>query len=209
MSPCEPAIILAVAVALSAAACSTSTGGQAQPVPTVTKVAGPQLVVGTLHVALPVGAKYTARQVTDGLLDGCIGEGGAVCQARLLDLREATSDPNAPINLPARSGPSAGTPARTCRRASPPPRRPGTPPWRPAATSSTPASSRSARRRPSTAAGRSPAKTTTQNNQVRMWWLPTSKILVVQYGSSRDWDEKMDTMLAARDLQRPRPARRG
>jgi hypothetical protein len=187
--------ILAVAVALSAAACSTSTGGQAQPVPTVATAAGPQVVVGTMHVALPVGAKYTAHS-DDGLLDGCIGEGAVVCGARLLDLREATSDPNAPINLPSAKRPFGwytGTDVPTCITASSPPGDAAV------ATGSNllesgfaPVGSKKAEY------GRwqVTCSDATQNNQVRMWWLPTSKILVVEYGSAPGWDTKIDALLA-------------
>jgi hypothetical protein len=188
-------IVVAVAAVVSAAACSTSTAGQAQPVPTVTKAAGPQLVVGTLHVALPVGAKYTARS-DDGLLDGCISEGTVVCEARLLDLREATSDPNAPINLPSAKRPFGwytGTDVPTCITAASPPGQAAV------ATGSNLLESGFAPVGPKKAEyGRwqVTCEDETQNNQVRMWWLPTSKILVVQYGSFPGWDDKMNTMLA-------------
>jgi hypothetical protein len=187
--------ILAVAVVLSGAACSTSTGGQALPAPTVTKVAGPQIVVGTMHVALPAGAKYTDKS-QDGLLDGCVGEGGAVCQARLLDLHEATSDPNAPINLPSAKRPFGwytGTDVPTCITAASPPGDAAV------ATGSDLLESGFKPIGPKKAEygkWQVTCQDATQNNQVRMWWLPTSKILVVEYGASADWDAKMDTLLA-------------
>ena len=186
---------LAVAVVLGTAACSTATGGQAQPVPTVTKVAGPQVVVATMHVALPVGTKYTDKS-QDGLLDGCVAEGGAVCQARLLDLHEATSDPNAPINLPSAKRPFGwytGTDVPTCIT-------PASPPGQAAeATGSDLVESGFAPVGPKKAEygrWRVTCADETQNNEVRMWWLPTSKILVVQYGSFQGWDAKMDNLLS-------------
>ncbi|MFJ9785364.1 hypothetical protein ACIRSS_37730 [Amycolatopsis sp. NPDC101161] len=187
--------VLALAVVLSAAACSTSTAGQAQPVPTVTKAAGPQVVVGTMHVTLPPGAKYTQASA-DGLLDGCLAEGTVVCEARLLDLHEATADPNAPINLPSAKRPFGwytGTDVPTCIT-------PASPPGQAAeATGSNLVESGFKPIGPKTAEyGRweVTCKDETQNNQVRMWWLPTSKILVVQYGAFEGWNEKMDALLA-------------
>lgn len=188
--------VLAVAVVLSTAACATSTAGQAQPVPTVTRVAGPQVVVGTMHVALPTGAKYTDKS-QDGLLDGCVATGGAVCQARLLDLREATSDPNAPINLPSAKRPFGwytGTDVPTCITAASPPGDAAV------ATGSDLLDSGFKPIGPKKAEygkWQVTCEDATQNNKVRMWWLPTSKILVVEYGSSESWDAEVDAMLAA------------
>ncbi|WP_439377900.1 hypothetical protein [Amycolatopsis lexingtonensis] len=187
--------VLVLVALLSAAACSTSTAGQAQPVPTVTAAAGPQAVVGTMRVTLPVGATYTEHS-QDGLLDGCIAEGTTVCEARLLDLREATSDPNAPINLPSAKRPFGwytGTDVPTCITAASPPGEAAE------ATGSNLLESGFKPIGPKKAEyGRwaVTCKDETQNNQVRMWWLPTSKILVVQYGAFPGWDEKMDTLLA-------------
>ncbi|WP_410623312.1 hypothetical protein [Amycolatopsis sp. cmx-8-4] len=188
--------VLAVSVVLSAAACTTSTDGRPQPVPTVTAAgpAGDRIDVGTMHVTLPAGAKYTAHS-QDGLLDGCITEGTVVCEARLLDLREATSDPNAPINLPSAKRPFGwytGTDVPTCITAASPPGEAAT------ATGSTlvesgfkPVGTKNAEY------GRwqVSCEDATQNNEVRMWWLPTSKILVVEYGAFAGWDAKMDTLL--------------
>ncbi|WP_326947188.1 hypothetical protein OHS58_47850 [Amycolatopsis sp. NBC_00348] len=187
--------VLAVSVVLSAAACTTSTDGRPQPVPTVTAApTGDRIDVGTMHVTLPAGAKYTAHS-QDGLLDGCITEGTVVCEARLLDLREATSDPNAPINLPSAKRPFGwytGTDVPTCITAASPPGEAAT------ATGSTlvesgfkPVGTKNAEY------GRwqVSCEDATQNNEVRMWWLPTSKILVVEYGAFAGWDAKMDTLL--------------
>ncbi|WP_370971967.1 hypothetical protein [Amycolatopsis sp. cg9] len=187
--------VLVLVALLSAAACSTSTAGQAQPVPTVTTATGPQAVVGTMRVTLPVGATYTEHS-QDGLLDGCVAEGTTVCEARLLDLREATSDPNAPINLPSAKRPFGwytGTDVPTCITAASPPGEAAE------ATGSNLLESGFKPIGPKKAEyGRWAVTCTdeTQNNQVRMWWLPTSKILVVQYGAFPGWDEKMDTLLA-------------
>jgi hypothetical protein len=187
--------VLAVAVAVGAVACTTSTAGQAQPVPVVTEVAAPQVSVGTMHVTLPQGAKYTEHS-EDGLLDGCLAEGTVACEARLLDLREATSDPNTPINLPSAKRPFGwytGTDVPTCITAASPPGEAAE------ATGSNLLESGFKPVGPKTAEyGRwqVTCKDETQNNQVRMWWLPTSKILVVEYGSFPGWDAKMDTLLA-------------
>jgi hypothetical protein len=188
--------VLAVVVALGAAACSASTAGQAQPVPTVTAAgpSGDRIDVGTLHVTLPEGAKYTAHS-QDGLLDGCLTEGTVICEARLLDLREATSDPNAPINLPSAKRPFGwytGTDVPTCITAASPPGQASV------ATGSNllesgfkPVGTKKAEY------GRwqVSCEDATQDNQVRMWWLPASKILVVEYGAFEGWDAKMDTLL--------------
>ncbi|UOZ10991.1 hypothetical protein [Amycolatopsis sp. WQ 127309] len=189
------AIVVGAVVVLSAAACTTSTDGRPQPVPTVTAApTGDRIDVGTMHVTLPAGAKYTAHS-QDGLLDGCITEGTVVCEARLLDLREATSDPNAPLNLPSAKRPFGwytGTDVPTCITAASPPGEAAT------ATGSTlvesgfkPVGTKNAEY------GRwqVSCEDATQNNEVRMWWLPTSKILVVEYGAFAGWDAKMDTLL--------------
>jgi hypothetical protein len=188
-------IVPAIAVVLSTAACSASTTGQAQPVPTVTKAVGPQVAVGTMRVTLPEGAKFTEHS-QDGLLDGCLSEGTVVCEARLLDLREATSDPNAPINLPSAKRPFGwytGTDVPTCIT-------PASPPGQAAeATGSDLVESGFAPVGPKKAEygrWRVTCADETQNNEVRMWWLPTSKILVVEYGAFEGWDAKMDTLLA-------------
>jgi hypothetical protein len=193
-------VIPVVAVALSAAACTTSTAGQAQPVPTVTKSAepqttGPQATVGNMHVPLPTGARYTERSA-EGLLDGCVSEGATVCEARLLDLHELASDPDAPINLPSTQRPFGwypGTDVPTCIT-------PASPPGEAAeATGSELIESGFKPIGPKKAEyghWRVTCKDETQNNEVRMWWLPTSKILVVQYGAFPGWNAKMDTMLA-------------
>ncbi|WIV57286.1 hypothetical protein [Amycolatopsis nalaikhensis] len=185
--------VLAVAVVLGAAACSTSTAGQAQPVPT--SAAGPQIAVGTMRVTLPLGAEYTEHS-QDGLLDGCISEGTVVCEARLLDLRETTSDPNAPFNVPSAKRPFGwytGTDVPLCIT-------PAAPPGAGAeATGSTLLESGFAPVGPKKAEyGRwqVTCADSAQNSQVRMWWLPTSKILVVQYGAFPGWDAKMDNLLA-------------
>ncbi|MEU5258132.1 hypothetical protein [Amycolatopsis sp. NPDC021455] len=180
--------VLAVAVALSAAAC-TSPAEPAQPA----KPAGPQIVVGTMRVTLPAGATYTQHS-QDGLLDGCVAEGTAVCEARLLDLR--TSNPDAPINPPSTKRPFGwytGTDAPTCIT-------PASPPGQAAvATGSTLLESGFAPIGPKKAEysrWKVTCENSAQNNQVRMWWLPTSKILVLEYGSFPGLDAKLDTLLA-------------
>lgn len=183
-------IVLAVAVTLSAAACSTPAG----PPPGPSPMNGPKTTVGALHLPLPAGATYTEHS-QDGLLDGCVTEGTVVCEARLLDLRTA-SDPNTPINLPSTKRPFGwytGTDLPTCiTPASPPGKASG-------ATGSTLLDSGFAPIGPKKAEyGRwqVTCEKSAQNNQVRMWWLPLSRVLVVQYGSFPGWDAKMDTILA-------------
>lgn len=182
-------LVLAVAVALGAAACSTPAGAPPAPSP----ANGPRANVGTLHLPLPAGATYTEHS-PDGLLDGCIAEGPVTCEARVLDLRQ--TDPGAPINLPSTKRPFGwytGTDLPTCiTPASPPGKAAG-------ATGSTLLDSGFAKIGPKTAEyGRwkVTCENSAQNNQVRSWWLPTSRILVVQYGSFPGWDAKMDTLLA-------------
>lgn len=190
-------VVLAVVGALGAAACTTSTAGEAQPVPTVTASAptGSQISVGTMRVTLPDGARYTEHS-QDGLLDGCLTEGTVVCEARLLDLREATSDPNAPINLPSAKRPFGwytGTDVPTCITAASPPGQAAV------ATGSNLLESGYApvgAKKAEYGRWQVTCQDETQNNQVRMWWLPTSKILVVQYGSFQGWDAKMDNLLS-------------
>jgi hypothetical protein len=152
---------------------------------------GPRAAVGSLRLPLPAGATYTEHS-QDGLLDGCIAEGTVICEARLLDLR----DPGAPINLPSAKrtfGWYTGTDVPTCiTPASPPGKASG-------AKNSTLLDSGYAPIGPKKAEyarWQVTCENSAQNSQVRMWWLPTSRILVVQYGAFPGWDAKMDTMLA-------------
>lgn len=186
---------LAVAMVLCATACGTSSGSPAQPAPAGTK-AGAQVVVGTMHVTLPAGATYTEHG-PGGLLDGCVGEGTAVCRARMLNLRAAASNPNAPVTLPSAKrafGWHTGTDVPTCIT-------PASPPG--AASEAIGSDLVDSGLRPigpkkaEYGQWQVTCRNLTQNNQVRMWWLPASKILVVEYGAVPGLDAKMDAMLAA------------
>ena len=180
-------LVLVVAVALALTACSTPA---ATPPPAPS---GPQATVGALRLPLPAGATYTAHS-PDGLLDGCISEGTATCEARVLDLRKA--DPKAPINLPSTKRPFGwytGTDLPTCIT-------PASPPGKAAeATGSTLVDSGFApigSKKAEYGRWKVTCENSAQNNVVRMWWLPTSRILIVQYGSFPGWDAKMDNLLA-------------
>ncbi|MEV6443407.1 hypothetical protein [Amycolatopsis sp. NPDC051716] len=182
-------LVLVAAVILSAAACSTP--GEHPPAPSTPS--GPRATVGSLHLTLPAGATYTEHS-PDGLLDGCVAEGAVACEARVVNLRKPDSD--APINLPSTKRPFGwytGTDLPTCiTPASPPGKATG-------ATGSTLMDSGFAPVGPKNAEyGRwkVTCENSAQNNQVRMWWLPTSRILIVQYGSFPGWDAKMDALLA-------------
>jgi len=179
-------LVLVVALTWGLAACSTP--AEKPPAPS-----GPQATVGALHLPLPAGATYTEHS-PDGLLDGCIAEGTVVCEARVLDLR--TTDPEAPNNLPRTKWPFGwytGTDLPTCIT-------PASPPGKATeATGSTLDDAGFAPVGPKKAEDgrwKVTCENSAQNNQIRMWWLPTSRILIVQYGSFPGWDAKMDTMLA-------------
>ncbi|GAB2997511.1 hypothetical protein LWP59_19320 [Amycolatopsis acidiphila] len=198
---------LAVVVALTAAACSRSVTGtpsaagsgdssQAALPPGSTASGSTAVTVATMHVTLPQGARYTETSA-DGSLDGCVSAGSAACEARMLDLRAASADPNAQFNAPSTSRPYGwytGTDVPQCITPSTGPGA-GT-----QATGSTvlehgfapigPKKAEYARWQVTCANG-------AQDNQVRMWWLPTSKILVVEYASTPALDAQLDQMLAA------------
>jgi hypothetical protein len=179
-------LVLVVAITLGVAACSTPAANPPAP-------SGPQATVGALHLPLPAGATYTAHS-PDGLLDGCIAEGAAVCEARVLDLR--TADPAAPINPPSTKRPFGwytGTDLPTCiTPASPPGKASGAKGSKLLDSGFAPIGPKKAEY------GRwqVTCENSAQNNVVRMWWLPTSRILIVQYGSFPGWDAKMDNLLA-------------
>ncbi|WP_410644697.1 hypothetical protein [Amycolatopsis sp. lyj-346] len=182
-------LVLVVAVTLGVAACSTPAEGPATP----SAANGPHANVGSLHLPLPADATYTEHS-PDGLLDGCIAEGTVVCEARIVDLRTAGAD--APINLPSTKRPFGwytGTDLPTCIT-------PASPPGKAAeATGSELLDSGFAPIGPKKAEyGRwkVTCENSAQNNQIRMWWLPNSRILIVQYGSFPGWDAKMDALLA-------------
>lgn len=196
---------LAVTVAFTAAACSKPVTGRPMPAasdqgsqagtPSGSTAPGSAVTVATMHVTLPAGARYTETS-SDGSLDGCVSVGSVACEARLLDLRAASSDPNAPFNAPSASRPYGwytGTDVPQCIT-------PNTAPGAGAqATGSTvlehgfapigPKKAEYARWQVTCADA-------AQNNQVRMWWLPTSKILVVEYASTPALDAQLDQMLA-------------
>jgi hypothetical protein len=181
---------LAVAVVLGATACGTSGGGPAQSAATGT-AAGAQVVVGTMHVTLPAGAKYTDHG-QDARLDGCVAEGSAVCRIRMLDLRKAAPATDPPSSKRA-FGWYTGTDVPTCITATSPP-----------ATASEAVGSDLVDsglrpigpKKAEYGQWQVTCRDTAQNNQVRMWWLPASKILVVEYGSAPGLDAKVDAMLA-------------
>jgi hypothetical protein len=190
------AAALAAIVALTAAGCTTSVTGQAAGSASTSNSATPSgsaITVATMHVTLPQGVRYTETS-SDGSLDGCLSAGSVVCEARMLDLRAASADPNVPFSAPSTSRPYGwytGTDVPRCMT----PAGAGT-----EATGSkvldqgyTPIGPKKA----SYARWEVTCSDPAQNNQVRVWWLPTSKILVTEYASTPALDTQVDQILAA------------
>lgn len=188
-------VVLAGCVAVTAAGCTKAVAGQpfagpsAAPAPSQSPSAaapsptGSSVTVATMHVTLQQGMQYTS--------DGCVSDGSAVCVARMQDLRSASAEPG--FTAPSAKRPygwSTGTDAPQCVT----PSGPGSP-----ATGSTVVESGYApigSKKAEYARWQVTCTDATQNGQVRMWWLPTSKILVTEYGSSPDLDARIDAVLA-------------
>lgn len=196
---------VAVAVALTAGACSKSVTGSPMPVlpgqggqaaaPAGSTAPGAAVTVATMHVTLPAGARYT-RTSSDGPLDGCVSVGSVTCEARMLDLRAASGSPDAQFNEPSSSRPYGwytGTDVPQCVT---PTAGPGA---GARATGSTVVEHGFAPIGPKKAEyarWQVTCADSAQDSQVRMWWLPTSKILVVEYASTPALDAQIEQMLA-------------
>ncbi|WP_245782847.1 hypothetical protein [Amycolatopsis sacchari] len=207
-------VLLTGIVALAVAGCTEAVKGQpfaagtssSSAAPSSSRSAAPSsssassapggtVTVATMTVTLPQGMRYTGAS-SGGALDGCVSDGSAQCVARMLDLRAAANDPNAPFNAPSVNRPYGwytGTDVPQCITPSAPP---GS---GPEATGSTVIESGLAPIGPKKAEyarWQVTCADATQNNQVRMWWLPTSKILVTEYAASPDLDARIDAILA-------------
>ncbi|WP_236792507.1 hypothetical protein [Amycolatopsis sp. GM8] len=153
---------------------------------------GSAITVGTMRVTLLDGMRYT-QTGSSGALDGCVSATSIPCAAQMLDLRSASA--GGQFNTPSTArqyGWYTGTDVPPCIT---PIATPGAP-----ATGSTvvehgfaPIGAKKAEYGRFQVTCTDPA----QDSQVRMWWLPTSKILVVEYASTPALDGQVDQVLAS------------
>ncbi|MTD56423.1 hypothetical protein [Amycolatopsis pithecellobii] len=183
---------LAVLGAVTATSCSTAVPGHPHGAPSgSTSTRGSAITVGTMHVTLLDGMRYT-EAASPGGLDGCVSATSVPCVAQLRDLRTASAGPQ--FTAPSGNRPygwQTGTDAPRCVT---PMAIPGA-----AATGSSvvergfaPIGPKKAEYARFQVTCEDPA----QNSEVRMWWLPTSKILVVEYASTPVLDAQLDQVLA-------------
>lgn len=181
--------VLAGLVVLTGTSCARSTAGEAVAATGAPKPAAP-ITVATMHVTPPDGTRYTPS-TPNGTFDGCLATDTTACVVRLLDLRT----PGGPYNAPNTSRPygwytGADAPLCVTRTLVP-----GS-----TATGSSllkaglaPIGSKKA----DYSQWQVTCQDTSQNGRLRMWWLPMSKILVVEYNSGSPLDAQVDQMLAA------------
>lgn len=155
---------------------------------------GVTATIATMTVKLPPGTQYAVESRDPGYA-GCLQSASYACEGRILDLREAAS--SGMINLPdahRQYGWYTGTDVPTCIG---PASDPGV---ASEATGSTLVESGFAPVGPKKAEYakfHQTCKEPTENNQIRMWWLPQSKILIVEHASSPELDKAFDDMLAS------------
>ncbi|MGW4489744.1 hypothetical protein ACWEOE_38655 [Amycolatopsis sp. NPDC004368] len=147
-----------------------------------------------MTVTLPAGTQYAVESRDPGY-EGCLQSATFACAGKILDLREAAT--SGMINLPSSTrafGWYPGTDVPTCVG---PTTDPGT---GSEATGGTPLDHGFASVGPKKAEyGRfqETCKDPSQNNQIRMWWLPQSKLLIVEHASTPAQDAAFDAMVAS------------
>ncbi|KAA9165594.1 hypothetical protein FPZ12_005885 [Amycolatopsis acidicola] len=181
--------VLAGLVVLTSTSCTRATTGDAVAATVSLKPAAP-VTVATLHLQPPAGTRYTAS-TPNGTFDGCIASATTACVVRVVDLRTPPAgyaEPSAKRQFgwyPANDTPLCVTQTLV----------PGS-----AATGSTLVKSGLApigSKKADYAQWQVTCQDGRQNGSVRMWWLPMSKILVVQYNGTPTVDAQVDQMLAA------------
>ncbi|MBB2938033.1 hypothetical protein FHX82_005109 [Amycolatopsis bartoniae] len=175
----------------SAAPSTTSAAPQSSSYPSTDGVTA---TIATMTVRLPADTQYAVESRDPGY-EGCLQSPAFACEGKILDLRAAADE--GMINLPdahRQYGWYPGTDVPTCIG---PAADPGT---GSEATGSTLLESGFAPVGPKKAEYarfQETCQEPAQNNQIRMWWLPQSKILVVEHASTPELDTAFDRMLAS------------
>ncbi|KAA9158075.1 hypothetical protein FPZ12_023500 [Amycolatopsis acidicola] len=171
----------------------TTTSATAAPSSSTTADGG-TATIATMTVRLPAGTQYAVESRDPGY-EGCLQSASFACEGKILDLREAAAQ--GAINTPSASreyGWYPGTDVPTCIG-------PASDPGEASeATGSTVVDSGYAPVGPKKAEyGRfqETCQDATENNQLRMWWLPQSKILIVEHACTPELDAAFDRMLAS------------
>ncbi|MEW2507978.1 hypothetical protein AB0878_46715 [Amycolatopsis sp. NPDC047767] len=210
------AATVTLAAAMTLTACTQITTGQAQPSPaggvgqlggspgtgspapstqpSYPSTDGVTATIATMTVTLPAGMQYAVESRDPGY-EGCLQSATFACAGKILDLRQAAAE--GMINLPSSTrafGWYPGTDVPTCIG---PSADPG------AASEATggmvldhgfaPVGPKKAEYGRFQETCKDPA----QNNQIRMWWLPTSKLLIVEHASTPAQDAAFDGMVAS------------
>ncbi|HVW41216.1 MAG TPA: hypothetical protein VHC18_07695 [Amycolatopsis sp.] len=205
----------AAVLALVLTGCTQTTSGQPLPAapsaggPSGTKAAttsaapasssppstdGIRATIATMTVTLPAGVRYAGESSEPGY-EGCLQSASYACEGKILDLRAAADQ--GMINLPSAKrqfGWYPGTDVPTCIG---PASNPGE---ASEATGSALLESGFAQVGTKTAEYarfQETCEQKTENNQVRMWWLPLSKILIVEHACYPELDAAFDRMVAS------------
>lgn len=188
--------VLAAVVTLTAAGCTTSLTGQASgaAVPSGSPAPGSAITVATMHVTLPQGMRYRETS-TNGSLDGCLSSGSVPCEARILDLRAASAGPG--FNAPSASRPYGWYTGSDVPHCITPIVAPGTGAQATGSTVLERGFAPIGPKKAEYARWQVTCADAAQDNQVRVWWLPTSKILVTEYASTPALDARIDQLLAS------------
>ncbi|QRP50110.1 hypothetical protein [Amycolatopsis sp. FDAARGOS 1241] len=195
-----------VVPAFTVAGCAQTITGQASPAAPAANEAparpsssypspdGATATIATMTVTLPAGTQYAVESRDPGY-EGCLQSASFACEGKILDLREAAGAGLVTLPSPTRRfGWYPGTDVPSCLG---PTSDPGVASQ---ATGSTVLEHGFAPVGPKKAEYARFAETCqdpAQNNQVRMWWLPQSKILIVEHSATSALDAAFDGMLAS------------
>lgn len=173
---------------------STTASGRPSATSSYPSTDGVTATISTMTVKLPSGSQYAVESRDPGY-EGCLQSASFACEGKILDLRESIAEGGVRIpNANAPFGWYPGTDVPTCIG---PAADPGV---AAEATDSALLESGFAPVGPKKAEYarfQVTCKDSTQNNQVRMWWLPQSKILIVEHASFPDLDKAFEQMLAS------------
>ncbi|MET7992673.1 hypothetical protein ABZU76_17440 [Amycolatopsis sp. NPDC005232] len=207
-------VTLAATVALTA--CTQTTTGQAQPSPagdvgqlggspgtgspvpstrpSYPSTDGVTATIATMTVTLPAGTQYAVESRDPGY-EGCLQSATFACAGKILDLRQAAD--GGMINLPSSTrafGWYPGTDVPTCIG---PSADPGVASEATGGAVLEHGFAPVGPKKAEYARFQETCKDPAQNNQVRMWWLPTSKLLIVEHASTPAQDAAFDGMMAS------------
>ncbi|MFI5611838.1 hypothetical protein [Amycolatopsis sp. NPDC051903] len=147
-----------------------------------------------MTLTLPAGTQYAVESRDPGY-EGCLRSASFACEGKILDLREAAGSGLINVPSPTRQfGWYPGTDAPTCLG---PTSDPGTASQATGSTVLDHGFAPVGPKKAEYARFTETCQNSAQNNQVRMWWLPQSKILIVEHAATPDRDAAFDRMLTS------------